>query len=108
MERITNTPTGKQRSKNAQGPHYVGHRERLRKRFQNAGAEGFHDYELLELLLTYAIPRKDVKPVAKELMKRFGSFSGVLNASLEELERTPELGSASAILLRLIRELFGA
>jgi len=56
-------------------PHYFGHRERLRKRFKKSGAEGFHDYELLELLLTYGIPRRDVKPIAKELINRFGSLS---------------------------------
>jgi len=48
-------------------PHYLGHRERLRERFRKAGSEGRHDYELLELLLTYAIPRKEFKPIAKNL-----------------------------------------
>lgn len=88
-------------------PHYIAHRERLRKRFQQAGVKGLHDYELLELLLTYAIPRKDVKPVAKELIKRFGSLAGVLDASSKELEDTYGFGSASATLVRLVKEVSG-
>jgi len=89
----------------AEKPHYVGHRERLRERFQKAGTEGLHDYELLELLLTYAIPRKDVKPVAKDLIKRFGGLSGVLDAGHKELEEAPDLGPASATLIRLVKGL---
>lgn len=85
-------------------PRYLGHRERLRRRFRQAGIEGMHDYEILELLLTYAIPRRDVKPLAKELLRRFGSLSGVLDASFEELEAVPELGPASATLIRLVKE----
>ena len=86
-------------------PHYLGHRERLRRRFQKAGAGGLHSYELLELLLTYAIPRKDVKPVAKRLIKRFGSLGAVFDASLEELEGVPDVGPSSAILIKLVKEI---
>lgn len=65
------------------------------------------DYELLELLLTYAIPRKEVKPIAKHLIdERFGSFSGVFDASLRELEDVPHLGPTSATLIRLVKEIF--
>ena len=87
-------------------PHYLGHRERLRRRFQKTGAEGMQEYELLELLLTYAVPRKDVKPVAKNLIKRFGDLASVLDADLKELENTPGVGSISAILIKLVKELF--
>ena len=66
-------------------PHYLEHRKRLRQRFRLTGFEGFRDYEALELLLTYAIPRRDVKPLAKALVKRFGSIKGVLDATEEEL-----------------------
>lgn len=86
-------------------PHYLGHRERLRQRFQRAGAEALHDYELLELLLSYALPRKDVKPLAKGLIARFGSLSGVLDASQKEIEDISGLGPVSATLIRLVREL---
>jgi len=89
-------------------PHYLGHRKRLRERFERAGAEGFHDYELLELLLTYALPRKDVKPIAKALLGRFRSLSGVLNASLSELRAVSGVGPVGAILIRLVRELSSA
>jgi DNA repair protein RadC len=89
-------------------PDYLGHRRRLRERFQKTGAEGLHDYELLELLLTYAISQKDVKPIAKDLIKRFGSLSGVLDASHKDLETISGLGSISATLIRLIKEVCGA
>ena len=64
----------------AETPHYHGHRDRLRARFQEAGAETLPDYELLELLLFRSIPQRDVKPLAKELIQRFGSFAEVLGA----------------------------
>lgn len=89
-------------------PHYLDHRKRLRERFQKAGTKGFADYELLELLLTYAIPRKDVKPLAKDLIRHFGDISTVLDASQEELESVPGLGPASATLVRLVKELCAA
>jgi DNA repair protein RadC len=87
-----------------QEPHYVEHRKRLKERFRER-AEGLRDYELLELLLTYSIPRKDVKPVAKGLIKRFGSLSGVLDGEQSELETSNGLGPHSATLIRLCREL---
>jgi len=62
----------------SQPPHYLGHRERLRARFMEAGADALPDYELLELLLARTIPRRDTKPLAKELLARFGSFADVL------------------------------
>ena len=67
-------------------PHYHGHRERLRKRFNEAGPDALADYEMLELVLFSAIPRRDVKPLAKELIKLFGSYSEVLAASRPLLE----------------------
>ena len=89
-------------------PDYLGHRKRLRERFRKNGAEGMHDYEMLELLLTYAIPRKDVKPYAKDLIKRFGSLSGVLDAGQKELEGVAKIGPVSSTLIRLVKELCGA
>jgi DNA repair protein RadC len=89
-------------------PHYLQHRKRLRERFERAGAEGLHDYELLELLLTYAVPRRDVKPAAKNLIGRFGSLAGVFDASRGELETVEGVGPFSAALVRLVRELFSA
>jgi DNA repair protein RadC len=86
-------------------PDYFGHRERLRKRFLKSGNEGLNDYELLELLLTYAISRRDVKPYAKELIKRFGSLAGVLDASPKELEETLHVGPISSTLIRLVKKI---
>jgi DNA repair protein RadC len=84
-------------------PGYVDHRKRLRARFRKNGTEGMHDYEVLELLLTYAIARKDVKPYAKELIKRFGNLSGVLDASQQELESVLHIGPISSTLIRLVK-----
>lgn len=66
-------------------PHYLGHRQRLRARFMADGGDGMQDYELLEFLLTLAIPRRDTKPLAKELLARFKSFAEVIAASPEQL-----------------------
>jgi DNA repair protein RadC len=69
----------------APAPHYLGHRERLRERFRAAGANALADYELLEIVLFRSIPRIDVKPLAKELINRFGSFAEVVSAPAERL-----------------------
>jgi hypothetical protein len=61
----------------ANPPHYLGHRERLRDRFRKGGADALGEYELLELILFRAMPRRDVKPLAKALIARFGSFAEV-------------------------------
>ena len=66
-------------------PHYHGHRERLRKRFHDAGSDSLPDYELLELLLFQCIPRIDVKPIAKQLIEYFGSLGGILGADANRL-----------------------
>jgi DNA repair protein RadC len=66
-------------------PHYWGHRDRLRKRFREGGADALPDYELLELILFRAIPRKDVKPLAKTILARFGSFAETVAAAPERL-----------------------
>lgn len=86
-------------------PDYLGHRRRLRERFRKDGVAGMHDYEVLELLLTYALPRKDVKPIAKELIRIFGSFSAVLDAPQLELEKIKHIGPISSTLLALIKEI---
>lgn len=85
--------------------HYHGHRNRLRERFDEAGADGLLDYELLELVLYRLIPRVDTKPIAKQLIERFGSLSGTLGASREELTRIPGIGQAAARDLRAIAAL---
>ena len=85
-------------------PHYHGHRNRLRERFLKSGFTGFAEHEVIELLLTLAIPRSDVKQQAKTLLKRFGSLRGILDAPLTELRSVEGIGEISAISLKIIRE----
>jgi DNA repair protein RadC len=80
-------------------PHYHGHRERLRERLLEAGPAALPDYELLEFLLFAGIPRKDTKPLAKELIERFGSFAAVLAANREALSDAGLKDAAIAALL---------
>ena len=83
-------------------PHYVGHRERLRERFFTAGAEALPDYELLELTLFAAVPRRDVKPLAKALIARFGSFAEVIAAPRERLLEEDGITAAAATQLKIV------
>lgn len=83
-------------------PHYLGHRERLRARFQEAGAETLPDYELLELLLFRSIPQRDVKPLAKDLIQRFGSFAEVLGAPASRLTEVKGVGEGVALDLKIV------
>jgi DNA repair protein RadC len=84
-----------------QRQHYHGHRERLRERFREAGAGALADYELLELVLFRALPRRDVKPLAKRLLDEFGSFAEVIAAPEARLEKLG-LGSASITELKIV------
>jgi len=81
----------------------AGHRKRLRQRWHAGGLDGFHDYEVIELLLTYAIPRRDVKPIAKRLLHRFGTLAGVFDATATELAQVDGVGETAAHALLLIR-----
>lgn len=85
-------------------PHYTGHRARLRERLVKDGAS-LADYEILELLLGYALLRKDTKPLAKELLARFGSIRGVLDALPAEMQQVDGVGEGVAALQLLLREL---
>lgn len=80
-----------------------GHRQRLRERFAKSGFEGFHDYEVLEFLLTFIFRQGDVKPVAKSLIKEFGSFSSVLDASTSELSKVKGMGENSSLAVVAMR-----
>jgi DNA repair protein RadC len=84
-------------------PHYHGHRKRLRARFLEAGAEALADYELLELILFRAIPQRDVKPLAKELLQKFGSFAEVISAPAARLAETEGLGEAAIAELKIVQ-----
>ncbi len=87
-------------------PSYMGHRQRMREKFATGGLEHFLDHETLELLLTYCIARRDTKPLAWSLIKRFGNLSAVLDAPVEELCAVPGMGEHSAQFLKLIRAVF--
>ena len=88
-------------------PHYVGHRERLRTRFRNAGADAVSDYELLELVLFRTIPQRDVKPLAKELIAKFGSFAEVLAAPRQRLEEVKGIKEATSTDLKILHAVAG-
>lgn len=79
-------------------PHYAGHRDRLRNRFMGAGAAGLAEYELLELILFRAIPRRDVKPLAKQLIRHFGSLADVISA---EPDRLREIVAGESVVREL-------
>jgi DNA repair protein RadC len=82
--------------------HYHGHRERLRERFHGAGPDALSDYELLEMALFPALPRRDTKPLAKTLLKTFGSFAEVIHAPVVRLREIEGIGDAAITQLKLI------
>ncbi len=84
-------------------PDYLGHRQRLRERFLSGGDGALADYELLELLLCQAQPRIDVKPAAKALLKRFGSFAGVMAATPAQLQEVEGVGPAAAVIIKVVQ-----
>jgi DNA repair protein RadC len=96
-EEDTKPPSGA-----AQPPHYHGHRERLRERFLEGGSAAVADYELLELILFRALPRRDVKPLAKDLIGRFGSFAEVISAPPQRLAEIKGLGEAAIAELKIV------
>ena len=86
-----------------EAPHYHGHRQRLRNRFLEAGPDALSDYELIELILFRAIPQRDLKPLAKDLITRFGSFAEVVSAPIERLREIKGLGEAAIAELKIVQ-----
>lgn len=84
-------------------PHFHGHRDRLRRRFVKTGLEGFADYEVVELILTLAIPRSDIKQPARELIARFGDLRGIMDAAPEELRAVSGIGAVTPVALQIIK-----
>ena len=84
-------------------PHYHGHRDRLRARFAEKGAESLADYELLELYLFRSIPRRDVKPIAKDLIAKFGNFAEVIAAPIDRLTEVKGISEKIALDLKILR-----
>ena len=85
-----------------EAPHYHGHRERLRDRFRDAGPDALSDYELLEMVLFRALPRRDVKPLAKTLITKFGSFAETVHAPEALLKEVGGLGDSAITEIKLI------
>lgn len=85
-------------------PDYIGHRERLRKRFLGNDQSAMPDYELVEMLLAIVQPRKDTKPIAKKLIRLFGSFAGIIGAEVGQLQSINGMGSSSIAMLKVIHE----
>jgi len=85
----------------------TGHRKRLREKFIKNGLSGFHDYEIVELLLSLGTPRRDCKPQAKEAIRRFKTLRGVLSASLQQLQQIDGIGPHSAFGIKLVQEVAG-
>ncbi len=84
-------------------PHYHGHRDRLRARFAEGGINALADYELLELYLFRSIPRRDVKPIAKELIAKFGSFAETIAAPIERLTEVKGISEKTALDLKILK-----
>jgi len=84
---------------------HAGHREKMRNKFLAGGLDAFADHEALELLLYYAIPRKDTNPIAHALMERYGSLSAVLAAPVEDLQKVEGIGESAAVLLKLVPQI---
>ena len=88
-----------------QKPGYTGHRQRIKDKYKKSGINGWLDYEVLELALSYAIARKDTKPVAKELITRFKTINGVLDADREELKSVLGISEHAALFFSLLKDI---
>ena len=86
-------------------PSYIGHRQRIKDKYKKSGIGGWLDYEVLELALSYAIGRKDTKPIAKELIKRFKNFNGVLDADSKELNSIAGISDHTTLFLKLLKNI---
>lgn len=85
--------------------HYLGHRKRIKEKYKTAGLNGWLDYEILEFALIFAIPRKDTKPIAKELISKFKTINGVLDADRKELERIHGVSGHTALFLGFLKDI---
>jgi len=85
-------------------PSYIGHRQRIKTKYGKSGLNGWLDYEVLELVLSYAIPRKDTKSIARELLLRFKSINGVLDADNRDLQSINGISKHTALFLNLLKD----
>jgi DNA repair protein RadC len=89
----------------AKKPSYIGHRQRIKKKYEKSGIEGWLDYEVLELALSYAISRRDTKPIAKDLLARFKTLNGVLDADRKDLQSIKGISEHSTLFLRFLKDI---
>lgn len=89
----------------AKKPSYLGHRQRIKEKYEKSGIDGWLDYEVLELALSYAIPRKDTKPIAKKLLSRFKTINGVLDSDIKELRTINGISNHIALFLNLLKDI---
>lgn len=86
-------------------PGYIGYRQRIKEKYEKSGIDGWLDYEVLELALSYAIPRKDTKPIAKKLLSRFKTINGVLDSDIKELRTINGISNHIALFLNLLKDI---
>jgi DNA repair protein RadC len=87
-------------------PIYIGHRKRLKQKYEQNGINGWLDYEILEFILFYAIPRKDTKLIAKRLLSKFKTIRGILDADRKEIESVKGISKNSTLFLKLLKDIF--
>ena len=105
MKAQADRQTQNQKAGPPETPHYHLHRQRLRDRFEKAGLDGLAEHEVVELLLTLAIPRVDVKEQAKNLLRRFGNLKGIMDAPIGELRGAAKIGTVAPVAIKIIKEL---
>jgi len=86
-------------------PSYYGHRKRVKQKFKETGFIGWHDYEIVELALTYAIPHRDTKPLAKKLIEHFKTLDAIFNADINDLNAIKGISEHTALFIRLIYDI---
>jgi DNA repair protein RadC len=91
--------------KNDNKPSYLGHRKRVKAKYKNSGLDGMLDYEILELLLIFSQPRKDTKPIARDLLNRFKTINSVLDADLDELMTVNGISEHTALMIKLYKDI---
>ena len=85
-------------------PDYIGHRKRIKEKYKTGGLNGWLDYEILEFALSYAIPRRDTKAIAKELVSKFKTINGVLDADKEELKKVQDISEHTVLFIGFLKD----
>ncbi|MCG2725838.1 MAG: DNA repair protein RadC [Elusimicrobia bacterium] len=86
-------------------PSHLGHRQRIKEKYKKSGMDGWLDYEVLELALSFAVPRKDTKPIAKDLLGKFKTLNGVLDADIKDIQTVKEISEHSSLFLKFLKDI---